>query len=202
MLIGVTKGVDVERIQEAITSGLEAAGENRVQEAREKVKTLGGAVRWHMVGHLQRNKVKEAVGLFELIHSVDTFQLAQEIEKAASLLGKKVPVLLQVNIQGQRTQFGADPEEVIQLAGEIAVLDHVKLMGLMAIAPLSEEPEKNRPYFRRMRELKEALDKEGDPRIKMQYLSMGMSQDFEVAVEEGSNMVRIGRAIFGERKTP
>lgn len=196
-LVGITKGVAVAEVRKGIAAGLEEIGENRVQEAQEKVEAVGRAVRWHMVGHLQRNKVKDALRLFELIHSVDTLRLAQEIEKVASLLRKEVAVLLQVNVQGQLTQFGVAPETAPRLAREIAALSHVRLLGVMTIAPLSEEPEKSRPFFRRLRELKEHLEKEGDPRIAMRYLSMGMSQDFEVAIEEGSNMVRIGRAIFG-----
>lgn len=197
LLVGVTKGVGVTQIREALRSGLEAVGENRVQEAREKVALLGGATHWHMVGHLQRNKVKEAIRLFELIHSVDTLPLAQAIEKEAARVGKEVPILLQVNLHGKKTQFGVDADAADRLATEIAALEHVKLQGVMTLAPWEAHPEDARPFFRRLWELRGALEKKGNPRIEMHTLSMGMSQDFEVAVEEGSNLVRIGRAIFG-----
>lgn len=194
-LVGVTKGVSVEQMREALMLGLEAVGENRVQEAKEKVKELGRPVAWHMVGHLQTNKVRDAVPIFDLIHSVDSLRLAREIEKEGSLLGRKVPVLLQVALQAKETQFGVPSDAATLLAKEITSLTHVTLMGLMTIAPLAEDPERTRPYFRQLRELKGRLEKE--LKIKMGILSMGMSSDFEIAIEEGSTLVRIGRAIFG-----
>ncbi|MFH1858447.1 MAG: YggS family pyridoxal phosphate-dependent enzyme [Candidatus Omnitrophota bacterium] len=197
-LIGITKEVPLEGLREAVQGGLLDLGENRVQEAREKIPELP-QVRWHMVGHLQRNKAKEAIGLFHLIHSVDSFRLAEALEQEASRLGKEISVLLQVKLHERATQYGVKPEEVFPLARAVAGMEHLRLLGLMTIAPLSEEPEASRPCFRCLRELKEALEKEKNPRVEMRYLSMGMSQDFEVAVEEGANLVRIGRAIFGKR---
>ena len=199
LLIGVTKEISVDRIQEAIQGGLREVGENRIQEARGKVPRLKD-VRWHLIGHLQRNKAKEAIQLFDMIHSVDSLRLAETLEKEGSRVGKEVPILLEVNLQGETTQVhGASRDEISLLAEKIASFEHLKLSGLMTLAPFSEDPEHSRPYFRGLRELKEALEKEGDSRMEMRYLSMGMSQDFEVAIEEGANMVRIGRAIFGER---
>jgi len=196
-LVGVTKGVGLEQIQEAISAGLNHLGENRVQEAREKIFHIQN-VRWHMVGHLQSNKAKEAVRLFHFIHSVDSLPLAQEIEKGATLFGKEVPVLLQINLQGKSAPFGVPPESADALVKEISRLKHLKLSGLMTIAPLSEDPGKTRPYFRRLWGLKETLEEENSS-LALHTLSMGMSQDFEIAVEEGANVVRIGRAIFEKK---
>lgn len=198
LLVGVSKGVGIERIREAVASGLSELGENRIQEAREKIPRFP-EMRWHLVGHLQRNKAKEAVRLFHLIHSVDSLRLAEVLEKEGRCAGKTVPVLLQVKFQKNPEQFGIPPDEASGLAKKISGLEHISLLGLMTIAPFSEDPEKARPYFRRLRELKEAVAAERFPRVAMRYLSMGMSQDFEVAIEEGANLVRIGRAIFGER---
>lgn len=194
LLVGVTKGVAADEIREAIGAGLRAVGENRVQEAREKVAIIGSSVAWHMVGHLQRNKVREAVRLFDWIHSVDSFPLAQEIEKEAVKFKKEIPILLQVNLQAKETQFGVREEEAISLARKLLGLKQVRLNGLMTLAPLVEDPEKTRPTFRRLREMREDLEKE--LQVALPHLSMGMSQDFEVAIEEGSTMVRIGRALF------
>ncbi|MBI4435997.1 MAG: YggS family pyridoxal phosphate-dependent enzyme [Candidatus Omnitrophica bacterium] len=196
LLVGVTKGVGLERLREAIQGGLGDLGENRVLEAQGKISHVQEGVQWHMVGHLQRNKVRDAIQLFHLIHSVDSLRLAQAIEKEASLVGKEVPVLLQVNLQGKTAPFGASVDSAAFLVKEISSLKHLKLSGLMTIAPLTEDPEKTRPYFRRLWELKKALERE-NPSLALRYLSMGMSQDFEVAIEEGANVVRIGRAIFG-----
>lgn len=206
LLVGVTKGVSIERVREAIEAGLREVGENRVQEAKEKSPQITG-VRWHMVGHLQRNKAKDAIQLFQLIHSVDSLRLAETLEEVAFHSGKEVSILLQVNPvrdkisngvnpQENPGQYGVSFEEAPRLANDLSAFEHLKLLGLMMIAPLSEDPETVRPSFRRLRELKESLEKEKNPRIEMRYLSMGMSQDFEVAIEEGANLVRIGRAIF------
>ena len=199
LLVGVTKGVAPDRIREAVDAGLTAFGENRVQEAREKVGQFKETVRWHMVGHLQRNKAKEAVRLFHLIHSVDTLPLAEALEKEAALLGKEIPVLLQVKFQEKETRSGVLPEDLLTLAKEVAPLAHLKLSGLMMIAPLGEA-EVARPYFRELRLLKESFEKEQIPGAAMRILSMGMTNDFEVAIEEGANLLRIGRGIFGSTK--
>jgi len=195
-LVGITKGVAPERIREAVLAGLVTFGENRVQEAREKVGQFSETIRWHMVGSLQTNKAKEAVRLFHLIHSVDSFRLAQALEKEASSLKKEIPVLIQVNMRQNERQSGISPDGVIALARGIAPMGHLKLSGLMMIAPFVEA-EKARPYFKELRHLKEHLEQEKIPNVTMRYLSMGMTNDFEVAVEEGANLVRIGRGIFG-----
>jgi len=194
LLVGVTKGVEVSRIEEAVQAGLKTVGENRIQEAQQKKSSLGSSLRWDLVGHLQRNKVKEAIKLFHLIHSLDSLRLAEAIEKEASLLKKKIPMLLQVNLQKKETQFGVHEEDVQAVLKKVSNLPHLAVKGLMMIAPFVEDPEEARPYFRRCFQLKESLRKEG---YDMETLSMGMSNDFEIAIEEGANAVRIGRAIFG-----
>ncbi len=198
-LVGVTKGVEIHRIREAVEAGLETIGENRVQEAEKKKALFDLPVEWHLVGHLQQNKARTALRLFQLIHSLDSLRLAETLEKEASRLGREIPVLLQVNIVGKKTQFGVSPEAVSEFAGRVGQFPHLKVMGLMTIGPLAEDPKKSRPFFRRLRQIKEALEKQSIRGVQMRYLSMGMTNDFEVAVEEGANLVRIGRAIFGER---
>lgn len=189
-LVAVTKGVAVEKIEEAFRLGVHHFGENRVQEAREKVQRLSHLpITWHMVGHLQSNKAKLALSLFSFFHSVDSIKLAQILDSRAT---NKVPVLLQVNVAGESTKFGVAPEEAMRVAEEIAKLPHLELRGLMTIAPLVSDPEEVRPVFRRLRELRDALG--------LRELSMGMTEDFEVAIEEGATMIRLGRAIFGERR--
>ena len=196
-LVAVTKTVEVDRIEEAIAEGVNIIGESRVQEAKEKYGKVESKIIWHLVGHLQRNKAKDAVKLFDLIHSVDSAKLAKEIDKQARKIGKIQKILIEVNVSGEKSRYGLNPEEVIAFLQEVSVLPHVKIEGLMTIAPLGENPEDCRPYFRKLKELGEGVKAEDIENVKMVYLSMGMSNDFEVAIEEGSNMVRIGRAIFG-----
>jgi len=196
ILVAVTKAVPVHLIEEAIEAGVEDIGENRFQEAREKFEEIGRKVRWHMVGHLQRNKVKGAIQIFDVIHSLDRIELAEEIEKRASAEGKVVRCLVQVNVSREPTKFGISEEDLIPFLMKVSELKHLKVEGLMTIAPFLEKAEEARPYFRRLRELKEMAEEEG---IYMKHLSMGMTADFEVAVEEGATMVRIGTAIFGPR---
>jgi len=198
-LVVVTKTVDVERIREAIAAGAAILGENRVQEAKEKIETLGNAASWHLVGHLQANKAKYAVKLFDLIHSVDSLELAKEIDRQASKIGKIQKVLIEVNIAGEGSKAGMTVRNAPALVREAAKLGNVAIQGLMTIPPLSEDPEVARPYFRVMRELSEWIAQEHIPNAAMTELSMGMSGDFEVAVEEGATLVRVGTAIFGER---
>jgi len=188
-----------ERIREAIEAGQKIFGENRVQEALAKYEILGDDCRWHMVGHLQRNKVKHALRMFELIHSLDSLRLAEEIEKQAGKVGTIAQTLLQVNVSGEETKFGVAEDEVLTLIEKVAELQHVRIMGLMTIGPIVSEPEEVRPYFARLREIFEDIKGRKIPNVEMKYLSMGMTQDFEVAVEEGANMLRIGTAIFGPR---
>ena len=177
-------------------------GENRVQEAREKVALLGRSwVRWHLIGHLQRNKVKYVFDLFDLIHSVDSLALAQEINKHGSKRDQVMPIFLQVNVAGEATKFGVAPEEVLPLLKEMARLPYVAVRGLMTIPPLAEDAEASRPYFRELRVLRHEIAKVGIEGISLTELSMGMSNDYEVAIEEGATFVRIGSALFGPRST-
>jgi pyridoxal phosphate enzyme (YggS family) len=195
ILVAVSKTVDVSRIEQAIAAGVEHFGENYYQEAREKIPLIQAPVHWHFIGHLQKNKARGVVPLFEWIHTVDDEELAREIDRRAERAGKRQRVLIEVNIAGEPQKYGVPPDEVLVLAERIAQLRHVKLEGLMAMAPLLEQPEQARPYFAKLRRLFERL-----PEANRLHLSMGMTQDFEVAIEEGATMVRIGTAIFGARK--
>ena len=191
LLIGVSKTVDVERIRAALAAGVRALGENRVQEAKTKIAELGRPAAWHLVGHLQTNKAKDALELFDVIHSLDRLELAHELEKRASARGLAAEALLQVNVAGEASKGGFAPDGVGRALEAIAKLSHVKVTGLMAIPPEAERPEDARPWFRALREEAE--------RHGLRRLSMGMSGDFEVAIEEGATMVRVGTAIFGAR---
>jgi pyridoxal phosphate enzyme (YggS family) len=191
LLIGVSKVVEVERIRAALAAGLGALGENRVQEAKAKVAELGRPVPWHLIGHLQTNKVKDALPLFDLIQSLDRLELAHELERRAAAQGRVVETLLQVNVASEASKGGFAPDAVSEALDTIGTLSHVRVRGLMAIPPEVERAEESRPWFRRLREM---ADKHG-----LRDRSMGMSGDFEVAIEEGATMVRVGTAIFGPR---
>ena len=191
LLVGVSKTVEVDRIRAAVAAGLPALGENRVQEAREKIAALGRPVPWHLVGHLQTNKVREAVGLFDLIHSLDRLDLAQELDRRARQRGQPVAALLQVNVAGEATKGGFAPAAVEAALESLAPLSMVRVQGLMTIPPAVDHAEQARGWFRALA----ALGK----RVGLPHLSMGMSADFEVAVEEGATIVRVGTAIFGPR---
>ena len=191
LLIGVSKVVEVERIRAALAAGLGALGENRVQEAKAKVAELGRPVPWHLIGHLQTNKVKDALPLFDLIQSLDRLELAHELERRAAAQGRVVEALLQVNVASEASKGGFAPDAVSEALDTIGTLSHVRVRGLMAIPPEVERAEESRPWFRRLREM---ADKHG-----LRDRSMGMSGDFEVAIEEGATMVRVGTAIFGQR---
>jgi pyridoxal phosphate enzyme (YggS family) len=198
-LVAVTKTVTVDRIQEGIAAGLTILGENRVQEALPKMVALKEApIRWHFIGHLQRRKVRTIVGLFELIHSVDTVELAQEIDRRAGEAGTRQDVLLEVNIGSEATKTGFHPEALVGLVPAVASLPHVRVKGLMAIPPPTE-PDRARVYFRRLREMAERIAELNLPSVAMDELSMGMSNDYVVAVEEGATLVRVGTALFGMR---
>ena len=192
LLIAVSKTVEAERIQQAIAAGVPALGENRVQEARGKIEALGRPVPWHLIGPLQTNKAKDAVRLFDWIHSVDRLELATELDRRARALGKTVDALLEVNVAEEPQKSGARPGEIKPLLDAIAGLSGIRIRGLMAIPPAVADAERARPHFRRLRELRDAAG--------LPHLSMGMSGDFEVAVEEGATMVRVGTAIFGPRR--
>jgi len=190
-IVAVTKGLTAQAIEAALEAGIRHIGENRVQEARGKIARLSNlqpCPTWHMVGHLQTNKVKTAVEIFDIIHSIDSLRLAEALSGRAR---NTVPVLLQVNISGEEPKSGFSEAELPKAAEDVARLSMLKVKGLMTIAPLVSDPEEVRPIFRRLRELRDYLG--------LEHLSMGMSDDFEVAVGEGATMVRIGRAIFGER---
>jgi hypothetical protein len=193
-LVTVTKNRGVAEIREAIAAGATDLGENYVQEAEEKFGKLGRAARWHMIGHLQRNKARHAVEVFDLIHSVDSVELGREIGRRAIALDKRIDVLVEARISGEATKFGVEPDDAIALADALSDTEGIRVCGLMGMAPFVPDPQDTRPYFNRLRELWDKL-----PDEQRLYLSMGMTQDFEVAIEEGSNMVRIGTAIFGPR---
>ena len=195
-LLAVSKTQPAEAISEAIRAGVTSFGENKVQEARGKIEELGRGT-WHLIGHLQGNKVKDAVRLFDSIDSVDRADLAQEINARAEAFGKTQNVMLQVNIAGESTKFGCAPDMARKLAEMINGLPRLTLNGLMMIAPYSPDPEKSRPHFAALRELRGKI--ECDTLLRLPVLSMGMSGDFAVAIEEGSTCVRIGTALFGER---
>ncbi|GAB4331594.1 MAG: YggS family pyridoxal phosphate-dependent enzyme [Calditrichia bacterium] len=197
-LIGVTKTVEPARINAAIEAGLKIIGENRVQEAREKFPEIQ-PVEKHLIGHLQTNKVKYAVQLFDMIQSVDSYHLAEEIDKRMEKLGGQMPVLLEVNTSGEASKFGCPPDEAIALAEKVAQLPHLRIEGLMTIGLFSDEEKLVRRCFEQLRELSRKISEKGFSNCEMKYLSMGMSSDFEWAILEGSNMVRIGSAIFGAR---
>lgn len=191
-LVAITKGVDVSAIRTAFDCGIRNFGENRVQEAEGKIGQLSDLkpdVSWHMVGHLQSNKAKTAVELFDIIHSVDSVRLAEILSRRA---GRPLPVLLEVNVSGEATKGGFSVAGIAAAVNEIRQLPNLKTMGLMTVAPFVADPEEIRPVFRKLRELRDSLG--------LKHLSMGMTDDFEVAVEEGASMLRIGRAIFGERR--
>ena len=195
-LIAVTKTVGIEKIKEALDIGLRVFGENRVQEAQKKIPGLGLGIEWHLIGHLQKNKAKYAVRLFDLIHTISSVELAEEINGQAEKIDKIQKVLVQVKLSGEETKHGVSEEDLVPLLKRVKGMDNIQLKGLMTIPPFFEDPEKTRPYFRRLRELRDKAEKAG---CDLTELSMGMSDDFEVAIEEGATMVRIGTALFGER---
>ena len=194
-LVGVSKGVSARAVAEACAAGLTDVGENRVQEAAAKIEAVAALLethsqpRWHLIGHLQTNKAKTATNLFDILHSVDSLRLAQTLSRKAN---ERLPVLLEVNVAQDAAKFGFAPEEVTSALAAIAALPNLDVRGLMTIAPLTDDPETSRPGFRRLRELRDTLGLPG--------LSMGMTGDFEVAIEEGATMIRVGRAIFGPRR--
>lgn len=196
LLVAVTKTVDAARVRDAAALGLRTFGENRVQEAREKVPAVSG-VSWHLIGSLQRNKAKEAARLFDVIESVDSEALAEELSRRAVEQERAVDVLIQVNVAREPQKHGASPEEAAAVVRRTAALPGLRLRGLMTIAPAVSDPDEVRPVFRALRELRENLQRVLGAALP--ELSMGMSEDFEVAIEEGATMVRIGRAIFADR---
>jgi len=196
-LVAVTKTVTVPRIREAMAAGAMIFGENYVQEARAKIEEIGtSGIQWHFIGHLQTNKAAHAVRLFDLIHAVESVTLARELDKRAAAAGKSVDCLIEVNLSQEASKFGISKERTPELAHAFKELKNISLQGLMTMPPYADDPEAARPYFIALRELREEI---ADSGIPLPELSMGMSTDFEVAIEEGATIVRVGRAIFGER---
>ena len=198
-LIAVSKTKPVEMLQEVYDAGMRHFGENKVQELTAKYEVLPNDIKWHMIGHLQRNKVKYIVDKAALIHSVDSYRLAQEIDIQAQKKNLVVPILIEVNIAEEDTKFGIRKDQVLQLIEEISELKHVSIKGLMTIAPFVENPEENRQYFREIRQLSVDIAKKNIDNVSMDVLSMGMTGDYMVAIEEGATMVRVGTGIFGKR---
>src|SRR5918996_94971 len=196
-LVAITKTYSAEKVREAVNAGQQLFGESRVQEARTKIPLLPSRLQWHFVGHLQKNKIRHALPLFELFHSVDSLALAQEMNRIADEEGIHPRVLLEVNVAGEGSKFGFKPETVRPEMESLLALPRLLVEGLMCIPPLAEEAEASRKYFVQLRELRDALEKEFD--LKLPQLSMGMTNDFLIAVEEGATLVRVGTAIFGER---
>ena len=197
-LVAVSKTMHAQRVTLACEAGVRDLGENRVQEAATKIPLVKADVTWHLIGHLQTNKAKQAVSLFDVIHSVDSVRIAEAIGSYAIALRKEMPILLEVNVSGEATKYGFDPVALPAAVETISQLRSVRLEGLMTVAPMVRNPEEARPFFVRLRELRDEL-RDRFPGAIGRHLSMGMTDDFEVAIEEGATMVRIGRAIFGER---
>ncbi|HHW41528.1 MAG TPA: YggS family pyridoxal phosphate-dependent enzyme [Syntrophomonadaceae bacterium] len=195
-LVAVSKGINAEQLKEAISTGLSVFGENRVQDFLKKYDVIDKQVEWHFIGHLQRNKARYLAGKVSMIHSLDSMSLAATLNRLSDIQGYAWQVLVQVNVSGEATKFGLAPSELPDFLDEIREMKGLKVCGLMTIAPYCEDPEEVRPVFRRLRELKEDMMQK-KPWLDLRHLSMGMSNDFEVAVEEGATLVRIGSALFG-----
>jgi len=198
-LIAVSKTKPVETLQEAYNLGVRVFGENKVQELVDKYDTLPNDIHWHMIGHLQRNKVKYIIDKVDYIHSLESVRLAEAIEKEAAKHNIIIRVLIEVNVAGEESKFGLTPEEVPAFVEEISKFPHLKVMGLMTIAPFVENPEENRPVFKALKKLSVDIAGKNIDNVSMNVLSMGMTNDYQVAIEEGATMVRVGTGIFGER---
>jgi PLP dependent protein len=196
-LVAITKTHPAEKVREAVEAGQTLFGENRVQEARAKIPELSSNIRWHFVGHLQKNKVRQALPLFEVIHSVDSLALAQDVNRIADAEGLYPRVLLEVNVAGEGSKFGFAPDDLRKQMESLLTLARLSIEGLMCIPPLAVESEDSRKFFVEVRELRDALEKEFN--MKLPQLSMGMTQDFPIGIDEGATLVRVGTAIFGER---
>jgi len=198
-MVAAAKTRQPEEILEAVQAGVEIIGENYVQEAEKAYEVIGSRVKWHFIGHLQRNKVKRAVRVFDVIETIDSVELAREVDKRCAEIGKVMPVLVEVNSGREKQKPGVFPEDVAQLAREISALPNINVMGLMTMGPRSGSPEEARPYFVTTRRIFDDLKKLDLPDIEMKYLSMGMTNSYRVAIEEGANVVRLGSRLFGER---
>jgi PLP dependent protein len=199
ILVAVTKTIKPEIIGQAYSLGLKDFGENKVQELLTKVEDTPKDINWHFIGHLQRNKVKHIRSFVQMVHSVDSLSLAVEIDKNAKEVARKIPILIQINTSNEESKYGIEPENAVDLVKNIAGLSNIKVMGLMTIGNLVDEPEKARPCFRLLKEIKEKIIKLNIENVEMKHLSMGMTNDFEVAIEEGATIIRIGTALFGSR---
>ena len=198
-LVAAAKTRTPEEILEAAEAGVRIMGENYIQEAEQAFEAVGDRVRWHMIGHLQRNKVKKAVRIFDMIETVDSMRLAREIQKECAKADRDMPVLIEINSGEEDQKAGVMPAEAVDLVRDISTLDRVKIMGLMTMGPFTGDPEDARPCFQRTRGIFEEIRGLNMPGVSMEILSMGMSNSYRLAVEEGATMVRIGTAIFGER---
>ena len=197
-LVVAAKGRTFQEVFEAIEAGAEIIGENYVQEGERLYQIIGEKVEWHFIGHLQKNKVKRAVTVFDMIETVDSVEIAKEIDKRCGQIGKVMPVLIEINSGEEEQKFGVHPEYAEELIKEISGLQNVKVVGLMTMGPRFGNPENSRPYFVKMREVFEKIRRLNLPNVEMEYLSMGMTNSYKVAIEEGANIVRIGTMIFGE----
>jgi pyridoxal phosphate enzyme (YggS family) len=197
--VAAAKTRQPEEVLEVVESGVKIVGENYVQEAESAYQVVGNRAEWHFIGHLQKNKVKKAVGLFDMIETVDSVEIAREIDKRCAQIGKIMPVLIEINSGRERQKSGVLPEKAEPLIKEISVLPHIRVMGLMTMGPRFGDPEASRPYFVATKRLFDHIKRLNLPDFEMRYLSMGMSNSYKVAIEEGANMVRLGSMIFGER---
>ncbi|HBZ86083.1 MAG TPA: YggS family pyridoxal phosphate-dependent enzyme [Candidatus Edwardsbacteria bacterium] len=198
-LVAVTKTFPAEIIELAIAAGVDIIGENRVQEALEKYSRIGPKVQWHLIGHLQSNKAKKAVEIFSLIHSVDSVDLAREVGRRAGQIGKNQEVLLEINTSGESQKYGFQPNDVLTVLKEINDIAGLKVLGLMTVGPLTDDVDKIRNSFKMLKKIFDEIRLQAMPNIEMKHLSMGMSGDYRMAIEEGSTMIRVGSAIFGSR---
>ena len=196
----VSKTKPLSDLREAYEAGAREFGENKVPELTDKIPELPSDIRWHMIGHLQRNKVKYIVGKVSMIHSVDSFRLAEEISREAVRKDTTVEILIEVNVAGEESKYGVSPEDAPELVEKIASLPAIKIQGLMTIAPFTENPEENRPFFRKLKQLCVDIERKNIDNVNMAVLSMGMTGDYSVAIEEGATCVRVGTGIFGERQ--
>lgn len=198
-LLAATKTQPVSAVRAAVEAGVRLLGENYVQEAQAKKDVVGGHAEWHLIGHLQRNKARAAVDLFSVIQTLDNLRLARILDREGRERGRDIHVLAEVNLAGERSKTGVAGEGLVPLLREVSELERVRVRGLMIVPPFAEDPEASRPYFRRLRELRDSVNDLGLPNVALEELSMGMTHDYEVAVVEGSTLVRVGTALFGPR---
>jgi PLP dependent protein len=201
-LVGAAKTRSDEEIMEAIDAGLEIIGENYVQEAESAFEKIGRRVEWHMIGHLQKNKVRKAVNIFDMIETVDSVKLCRVVDRACGDIAKIMHVLIEINSGEEDRKAGVMPEDAVSVIKEMTCLSNIRVMGLMTMGPFSDDPEDSRPYFRTTKEIFDLIRQQGIEGVDMKYLSMGMSGSYKVAIEEGANLVRIGTGLFGERNYP